>query len=242
MTIGFVAVTIHSRRRLRLAFSERLAAVAFSDLSTYTVTCEDGRGADPAVVAAFVVSGNLAMVELGLGLDLVDGARYSVAAIGVPAYGGGTTASDSVLVFRPGEKQQAPAAQSPSDDILADLYGVDLYFDGDDLVEDASGDLGVVSGLANVQGAIERAARCDGLLWAPTWGAHPRRFVDGSSLLVSSLVGDLTRQALRDDRVKSASAQAMPGDETHPEDTYIELSVRLIEGSAFTSIIPVKTT
>jgi hypothetical protein len=241
MTIAFISASIHSRRRLRLGFSESLAAGAYTTLTYYTVTCEDAGGVDPDVVAAFVVPSSPAVVELALGDELVDGSAYTVSAIGVPASGGSTTPAGSVLPMRPGVVRARPVAISPEDDILAITYGADLVWDGSDFVEDAQGDLSEVSGRENVHAALKRRLTSDGLPWDSTYGTKPREYVDGSSLAAQQLRGALASQAVQDDRVKRAIATVLPENEDHPEETTIETVITLIDGTVLDVQSGVKT-
>lgn len=230
MTIAFTAIGVRSERRLRLVFSEAVGAAAFTTLGYYSIVCSDGTGADPAPVAAFVVPSNPAVVELALDLDLAPGAPYTVSAVGVPAAGGGggVTPGGSQLPFRQGEKRQPKAARVASDVLLAELYGEDLVWDGQDVSEAQNGDLETVSGKENVSAALERRLMSDGLPWDQQYGAKPRKFVDGSPLLVGDLRGDLISQALEDDRVTRASSVVLPLSE--PEYVWIETTVYLLGG------------
>jgi len=231
MTISFTSVVIHSRRRLRLVFSESLAAGAFTTLTYYTVTCLDAGGVDPGVVAAFVVSGSPVVVEISLNADLVDGSGYTVGAVGVPASGGSSTPAGSELPFRLGGTQARPVAATPEDDPLASLFGADLVWNGSDLVEDASGDLAAISGRENAKQAVKRRLMSDGLTWNPAYGGKPRGYVDGPSTLAGELRGKFAAQAVADDRVSKATATVLAEDETQPEVTNIETTIVLIDGT-----------
>jgi len=235
MPIALNAVNIHSRRRLRLVFSEDVAAGAFTTLSYYTVTCTDAGGVDPSVVAAFVVPNSTAVVEIALDFDLVDGASYKVSAVGVPASAGGSTPAGSELPFRPGVVRHRPV--TGSDDILESFLGTDIVWNGEDLVEDPSGDLATVSGRENVRAAIAQRLMSDGLPWDAAYGAKPREYVDGSPLTAQQLRGELAAQAIEDDRVKRASATVLPEDEQNPEQTTIETTIVLIDDTT----LPVQT-
>jgi hypothetical protein len=86
----------------------------------------------------------------------------------------------------------------------------------------AAGDLATVGGADNVEAALTRRFVSDGLPWDDTYGAKPRRYIDGDSGAIAPLRGTLVRQARLDDRVKTARAALSPeGDE-------FDVSVQLI--------------
>lgn len=235
MAIQFTAVNPRGPRRIRLVFSEPIAAAAFTTLTLYAVACDDGSGATPTVTAGFVVPGCPDVVELALGADLVDGARYTVTVTSVPALGGGTASGSLPMVL--GERPARPTQESVGEDAVDALYGVDLVWDGQDIVEAPSGDLATVSGRDNLQGAIERRVESNGLPWVAGYGANPRRYVDGSSELVSELRGDIVSQCLRDDRVMRATCTVLPPDEDHPEHSQLHTEVIPVDGVA----LPIET-
>jgi hypothetical protein len=204
-------VYIKHERRLRLIFDVPLAAGAFTNTALYTVTNLDGKGTSPTVVAVFAITGGLQQIEVSLGADLVDGAQYQVAAVGVPGTNGGTTKASSVLPFT----VSANLANTPNQEVtFVDLglllYGRDLLWNGQDLQEDASGDLSTIQGTQNVQQAIWRRELSEGLMWDTSYGARPRQYIDGSSLETLTLQGAINRQALADPRVKSVNTQILP--------------------------------
>ena len=106
--------------------------------------------------------------------------------------------------------QPARVDDSPADDLLTEIYGEDLAWDGEDLVEDASGDLGRVGGVANVEASQMRRLTSDGLKWDPSYGTKPRQYVDGPYTSVARLRGACVQQAVQDDRVKQAVARLVP--------------------------------
>lgn len=229
MSISLVAVDPRSNRRLRLGFSEALAAGAFTSTGFYSVACPDGTGVTPTVVAVFAIPGSTHVCELALGDDLTDGAVYTVSAVGVPASGGGTTPAGSTLTFRRGVILQSPrASDTPSDDLLAELYGEDLVWSGGDMAEDASGDLATVGGVENVDAALSRRLESDGLQWDPEYGGKLREFVDGPAASAGEMRGRCTRQLLKDDRVQRASTTILTADPDYPEETAVEAAYRLI--------------
>lgn len=239
MAIAFTAIELRGSRRVRLAFTNTLAAGAFV-AALYSVVSADGAGPDPGVVAAFVVAGSANVVELALGDDLVDGGLYTVTAGGVPATDGSSTPNGSALQCRPGERKRPPIASALDDDPLAELFGVDLVWDGD-LALDATGDLATVTGPQNAEAAVLRRQLSNGLPWDPEYGAHPRKYVDGSRLMLPQLRGAMVEQAVADDRVARATATVLPPDEAHPEEGWIETTIVLVDDSATKLTAPVKT-
>lgn len=229
MNITLDDVHARSRRRLWLRFSAQLASGAFSTLSLYSVVGDDG--SVPGVVAAFVVVSSQSAVELALDTDLVEGVAYTVSAVGVPDTDADVTPAGSELRLWYGIARARPTAVA-SDDALDASYGVDLYWNGQDFAEDAQGDLATVSGRENVHAALNRRLTSDGLPWNEGYGAKPREYVDGSPLMAQQLRGAIASQAVRDDRVKRASCVVLPESETHPEQTTIETTVTLVDGTA----------
>jgi len=233
--IAFIDVVPRSRRRLWLKFSEPLGAAAFTTLTFYTIVAETGTA--PSVVAAFVVPSNTSIVELALDADLVEGLNYLAYAEAVPDSDGDVTPAGSVLPFRIGVQRPRPVAASLNEDALDATFGVDLVWDGSDIVEDAQGDLATVGGRENARAAIARRLTSDGLPWDDSYGGKPREYVDGSPFTAHQLRGTLAAQAVEDDRVKRAAATVLPADENNPEQTTIEVNVILIDGTA----IPVQS-
>ncbi len=226
MTIALTSITVRHERRLRLGFSNLLAAGAFTSTAFYTVTSLDDGGAAPAVSAAIVVSGSPNFVELSLADDLAQDASFSIAAVAVPAVDASVTPPGSALTFRTGRPALQPNEELPGDDIRALIYGVDLVFDGSDYVETADGDLATVSGQANAEAAVQRRCMSDGLPWAPAYGAHPRRYVDGARGAIAELKGALVRETLNDDRVDACTVDIVD-DDTHPERTTFVINATL---------------
>ena len=99
MSIALTAVDPRSQRRVRLVFSHALSVGAFSSLAFYSVT-SDGAGVSPAVNGAFLVPSSPNVVELSVTEDLLDGAQYTVSAVGVPA-------TDSTKHYRSGSSMSS---------------------------------------------------------------------------------------------------------------------------------------
>lgn len=217
MSILLQAVDIRHERRVRLVFTNTLAAGAFGAPApaAYSIVNVDGKGPDPNVKAALIVSGSANVVELALEHELVKGALYTISAVGVPAVDLTTTPGGSTLQVRWGVTAKAeniePLARE-RDDLL---YFIDLLWTGDDFQETPLGDLDRVSGRANVTKALQRGAEACGLPWDPTWGGFLREYVDSPSTIGGTLKGSITAQMLRDPRVKSVKIKhEIAGDKT----------------------------
>jgi hypothetical protein len=187
-----------------LFFTNNLAAGAYGSPAYYTVTNLDGVAVSPAVGAVFAIAGSTNGVELALRQELVPGALYRVTALGVPAVDLTVTGADAQHDFRPPSPPSTATTETPAHDVELALYGRDLIHDGDDYLETADGDLAVISGTANAEGAVRRRLLGSPLPWAPQYSPNAREFVD--SVDAKPLRGRLRAQALRDPRVKAAEA------------------------------------
>lgn len=215
MTIALVTVLVRHERRIRLIFTNSLAAGAFTSLAWYAIT-SDGTAANPSVVAAYAVSNSPDTVELHLGADLVQGVLYTASAVGVPATDLSSTPNPSetkfrVAVERGGNDLKAAVKVSP---LERRLYGVDLIHDGADWVEGPDGDLAIVEGKPVVKADIRRGIESNGLPWAPTYGMRARGFVDAPSPMLAQLPGIAAAYVQQDDRVESATADVVLNGET----------------------------
>jgi hypothetical protein len=227
MAISLSTVTVRHERRVQLVFTNTLAAAAFTNLSFYTLANQDSLGVSPAVVAAFIIPSNPNVVELGLDQDLVRGARYTIAAISVPAGDASVTPTGSTLPFRTGAAVEAVNAEVTSDDTSALVYGADIIHDGLDYVEDATGDLAIMSGPQNAAQALLKRATSDGVPWNPTYGGKPRQYVDGAPGELPTLRGQLLREFYKDDRVQSVTS-AIVVDVSDPATATIAHQVKLV--------------
>lgn len=217
MAIDLLAVTIKHERRVRLVFDASLAGAAFSSTAFYAITELDGLAANPGVVKALIVTSSPQVVELQLDTDLVQGARYSFSAVGVPALDASTTPDPSVATATVGTERAAAAigAPGPLTDLERTLYGVDLVLDGD-FGETPDGDLDTVGGLRCATLDLQRAAESNGLPWDPTHGLHARGAVDGLPQGLQALRGRAIALMRRDDRISAADASVVLSDPEAP--------------------------
>ncbi len=221
MSVALLSAVARHERRVRLVFDTPLAPAAFTSLGLYAVAGDNG--SQVAVAGLVGIVGMPNQVDLALGADLQVGVVYRVAAVGVPAQGGSVTPAGTSAPVRLAAPPAVPVdAEITPDDITNALYGIDLVWSGEDYVETAAGDLATVGGPDNVQAALTRRFASDGLPWDDSYGAKPRRYIDGSPGALPALRGTLVRQARLDDRVKTASA-ALSADSTE-----FDVSVKLI--------------
>jgi hypothetical protein len=231
MAITYSNLIVRNERRIRLVFSEPLAAGAFgpgaSVFALYTVVCTNGSGANPGISAAIVVPGGASNVELALNTDLVAGGIYAVTTVSVPGIDA-TISPSAVDTFTFGALPAATInVEQPQDDLGALIYGVDLVWTGSDFLETPAGDLATVSGVPNVQGAQKRRLTDqDGIPWDRTWGAQAAQYVEGPAPSGLDLLSVLRRQAVADDRVASATVQWLP-DPSSPGDNYFPIQITL---------------
>lgn len=208
MAIALTQVQIRHERRVRLFFSASLGAGAFTSTGFYTVTSVGGEAASPSVVAALMVANSPSVVELQLAADLVQGQRYTLSAVGVPAVDLSVTPNPSSEVVYFGE---APAGLggpqkggvSELDELL---YGRDLLFTAGDFVEDGQGDLATVAGAQNLEAALRRRALSNGLPWDASYGLRADEFVDVPIEGLLPIRSRAETQMRADDRVASAKA------------------------------------
>lgn len=230
MSLSLIALLPKHERRIRLVFSGPLALGAFGSspavVGLYTVANVDGRGLSPTVSAAIVIASNPNAVELALGVDLVEGALYTVSVAGVPAVDLSTATGS--LPLRLSSTRTLPNQELASDDHAAELYGVDLVHDGTDYVEDVDGDLAEVRGVACAQGHLGGGVFANGLPWAPDYGAFLRHYVDATAGSLPGAKQAIERFFRTDDRVRSLSVTYTPGDT--PADAFFDAAITLVGG------------
>jgi hypothetical protein len=227
--LSFVSIEPRSARRIRLLFDKNLAVGAFTSTAFYTVDCVDGAGVDPAVSAALAVPNVPFAVELALADDLAPGGSYTVSAVAVPAADATTTAPGSTLPLFQAERPPGPVADVSPDALATFIFGADPTFQ-QDFLETADGDLARVSGQENAKAALVRAMVSDGLCHDPTYGAHPREYVDGPAGTIGTFPGKVQKALLRDDRVKRARVVIEDADQSNPDRAIINSQVELIGG------------
>jgi len=223
VTIALNTITIRHERRIRLGFTVTLAAGAFgaAGVPLYAVTSLDGLGASPTVKKALVIADSPNFVELQLGADLVQGALYSISAVGVPGTGGsGVTPDPSALTFRVATEQDPRAALGATRDALSafevQLYGLDLAFEGGDFAEGPDGDLATTGGVALVEQDLTSRLLGMGLPWDAAYGARLRDFVDGAPGALTPARARVIRELRQDDRVAKADATVDLRDPANP--------------------------
>lgn len=226
MAIELTSIDPRHERRVRLVFSNTLAAGAFAATSFYAIENEDGRGPSPTVVQALVVPGAGSNVELALGSDLAAGALFTLTAVGVPAVDASVSTVASTQKFRFGTKVVPASAEPKTTDTELLLYGRDAVW-ADDYVETAEGDLDSVSGVANVQSAQQRRLLGAPLPWDASYGANAYESVDLPTTAVGTLYSRLQSQAIVDDRVRGASVVLVSDD---PEDVHFNVTTKLEGG------------
>lgn len=237
MAIALLSVNVRHERRLRLLFTNVLAAGAFGvpGPAYYTVENLDGKAVSPVVEAALIVSGSPEVVELSLGADLCNGAMYRITADGVPATDASTTPSGSQEQFRFGTAPTKTKVEPGLRDRERLLFQVDLIWNGSDYEESPTGDLARVEGVPNVTKALWRRVETPGLPWDPTWGVDVREYVDSPSALAVPLRGVVAGQVAQDPRVSSVKTAV----EIQQEKTFIHITPTLKGG---TSSEPVSVT
>lgn len=207
MSIALVTAVVRHERRIRLVFSNTLAAGAFTTLSWYAIT-SDGTAANPPVVAAYAVTSSPQTVELHLGSDLVQGVLYTVSAVGVPASDLSSTPDPSEAKFRVAVQRgdNDINATPKASDLERRLYGMDLVHNGTDWVEGPDGDLATIEGKPVVKADIRRGIEGNGLPWDPRYGMRARQFVDAPSPMLAQLPAIAEAYVQQDDRVESVTA------------------------------------
>lgn len=240
MSIDLQTLLVRHERRVRLFFTNTLAAGAFSTLTYYTVSCQDGSGPDPNVVAAYAVTGNPVCVELALDQDLVDGGLYLFSAIGVPAIDASVTPNTATQPARValGQKVANVEPAATSDDRDALMYQRDLVWDGTDLVEDASGDLATVTGQTNVVNAIVRREMGEPLAWDADYSPRARDYVNAPNVTLDELRVAVVRQARLDPRIVQARATVAAPLDAAGENPVLSITITPIGGKPQTKPVP----
>jgi hypothetical protein len=193
-------------RRIRLFFSGPLASGAFTNLALYSVENVDGLGpATTNVVALFGFTSNPNAVELAIDADWTAGALYEVDCAAVPGADGSLFTGSIQDRYPDGSMVVPPNVEPETNDLELLLYGRDLMWNGQDFVEDSTGDLALISGRANWQGAMGRRMTSAGLTWDVGYGPDADESVDAPAIMQPALAGRFLAQARADDRTKQAS-------------------------------------
>lgn len=203
MSTSLTTVAFRGTRRIRLFFNGGLAPGAFTSTALYAVTNEDGNGPTPSVEAVFAVTGSPGAVELAVSLDLGSGALYQIACSSVPC-SDSSHFTGSISAATPLALVDAPNVEPETQDVDLLFYGRDLVWDGNDIVEDPTGDLETISGRSNWKGAMGRRFAFSPLPWDGTYGPDAEQFVDAPEPFQLPFAGRLLSQALADDRTKRA--------------------------------------
>lgn len=208
MAIVLLSITPSNKRRIRLNFSNTLASGAFglSPNSMYQIESQDGIGADPSIDASLVIPGSITTCELSLSEELVEGGRYELTVVNVPATDA-TNTGTATQQFSISQPDTFPNKEINRKNWDLVLYGKDLIWSGGDFVESVNGDLAVNIGVPVVHKALLKRGLSDGLPWDPNYGVHPTEYVDTVPGLMPSLRGAILTQLSKDDRVRSVKAE-----------------------------------
>lgn len=199
--MNFTSVVPRSARRVRLVFDGALAASAFTSTTYYAIANTDGLAPSPTVSGVVAIVGQTNQIELATSLDLIGGAQYTVTVTAAPA--ADLTTCTGSLPMQLGAVLVPQNSEPATNDVDEALYLIDLVWSGDDFVEDASGDLATISGIANLKGAIERRWMQEGLPYDPSYGVKSSQYVDGAAGAVLGIKGEMVAQARQDPRVRS---------------------------------------
>lgn len=212
MSIEPLASQFNGARRWRLFFSGPLASGAFLT-GPYAVS--DSIGPSPiSVEAAYAIASDPNAVELSVSADLCGGQIYTVTCTAVPGTGGGGSFTGTFQDRTPLQVAAPPNVEPAQADIDLVLYSRDLYWNGQDFSEDATGDLVTVAGSPNWVGAMGRRMSFGPLKWARRYGANAYQYVDAPDAYQRPLAGALLGQARQDNRTATASVDVVqaPGD------------------------------
>ncbi len=235
MAIQALNLIYRSTRRLRVVFSNNLAAGAFNASWFNIAVSEPPLAVGLAVTAGLAVLNSPNVVELVLTAELESGRRYDLTVFGgVPATDASTTVSSVALPLTVPSSAPLTSASDATRSVTDALYGVDLAWDGRDFVEGPDGDLQVVRGVENVRSALERRALSGGLAWRTDYGAKARAHVDAPETAGAEFRAELVAQARADDRVKSAKARKT-SIQGRRDESLFELEAELVGGAVVVS-------
>jgi hypothetical protein len=224
MATSLNTLLFRGTRRIRLFFTGPLAAGAFTSVFLYAVTSIDGLGASPInVVAVFAIANDPNAVELAVDSDATPGGQYRIDCTAVPCadatlFTGSLVSQTGLVLITP------PNVEPATDDLQLLLYNRDLLHDGNDFVEDASGDLAVTSGRPNWKAAMTRRMTSPGLPWDPAYSPRPDQYVDAPQTYQLPLAGALLAQARLDNRTRQASVDVVQSP-TNSGDWVFQMSI-----------------
>lgn len=201
--MNYTSLIIRSKTRLRLQFTSALDTTAFTGTGAITIVSLDAIGIDEIIRERLPVSGNTSAMELVLAYELAQGGSYLLTLTGIP--GADATTVTTQDKFAVGEGYAKINVEFSTPDVETALYGTDLVWSGLDYVEGTDGDLLTISGRANVNGALQRRLTGEPLPWNRSYGGNIRSYVDSPSASIFTIRGEVLRQMLSDDRVKTAT-------------------------------------
>lgn len=239
--VRILRAEIRSSTRIRLYYTSNLNSYAFRDVSKYTLVSTNAGTNLPSFIAEYAVPAEGNAVELILNSDLSKDCSYDVIVNNLSYFENSTTyrcISNSFVSVYNGSVKKRPSIGN--DDLLEELYGVDLIWDGEDLVETFGGDLASITGDEMVKNAIVRRLLSNGLPWDKNYGAMTRKYVDGTRFALSSLRSNLLNQCLSDNRVVSAEAVLLPEESGNLSDATFEINIKLISGDIVSVNTPIK--
>lgn len=203
MTAVPVSIVYRGTRRVRAIFSGALGSGAFTSTSYYAIAAAE-EGASPITVnAVFAIASSPETLEIAVDSDLTSGALYTVTFTALPLSVGTYTGSVQARVGL--ALNDLTNVEPTTQDLDLLLYERDLVYDGNDIAEDATGDLLTITGRANWIGALWRRFGSDGLPWDPSYGPEASQYVDAPKPYQVGLAGQLVAQARLDDRTKQAT-------------------------------------
>lgn len=223
-----LSVIIRSSTRLRLEFSSVVDSTAFTGTGDITIESLDSLGLSPTIQQRIIVASSPKSIELVLSVPLVDGGSYLVSVDSIPSTDLSTATGTQKI--RPGIGYVSVNTEFETPDVEKALFAVDLVWTGTDYLVTPDGDLSTIDGMANVHGALTRRLVSDGLTWDNAYGGKPRLFIDGPTPALQYLRGDILRQMLSDNRVKSSTVKLVLDTDNVEEASY-EVEVQLVGSS-----------
>lgn len=239
MALALLRIEQRSPTRFRLRFDGALASGAFGPSSLAGYTAAESYDGSAVAARTWAMSGAIAIisdpaaVELVLSLSVSDGAWFWVIFnAAVPAISGPPFAGALSPTIRTAEKVPAPSPEVPTSELDAIIWGEDFIFRDGRWVESSSGDMLVETGMGVAVHALERRQISEGLLWDPSYGLRPRRFVDAPTVNAPAIAGEAQAQAVADDRV--VAALSVVGESRVPDEVLIETRATFFSGQTKT--------